>query len=1114
MKICCADTIYFFQRKLSIAIFTVTTVICWVAHIEISYAATTCKLEVARIVSIQGIIELRRAQQTIWQSVSLNTTLCAGDMIRARSQSRAALRLNNESMLRLDQKTSVTFPELQEEKSTSLLDLFEGAIHIITRTPRPFKVRTPFVNASVEGTEFFVGLNGDTAKVVVYEGRVSASNDLGNIVLNDHEAAVTVKDQAPRKEIIIRPTDAAQWALYYPAISDYWLRDTNQKEAELSVLIQQAGHSLTVGQVDESKSKIKQVLELEPDNSDAYALLAIIAVVQNDKDQALVFANKAVTQNPDSAAAYLALSYTQQAHFEIEAALDSVKKVIALDAKNVLAWARLAELQMSLGDLDHALDAALYAVNLDPGLSKTQTLLGFAHLLQIDIQTAKDNFYHAIALDQADPMPRLGLGLALIREGNLEDGRIELEIAASLDPGNSLIRSYLGKAYFEEKRYSLSSTQFELAKERDPKDPTPWFYDAIQKQTQNRPIEALQDIQKSIELNNNRAVYRSNLLLDRDEAARGSSLARIFDNLGFEKRALIETAKSLSLDPGNHSAHRFQSDAYINIPRHEDARVSELLQAQLLQPINVNPVQPHLTVADLNIITGTGPSAAGFNEFTPLMERNKPQLVASGIAGGNSTFGNEAVLSAMYDRASVSLGQYHFQSDGFRQNNDQKQNVYTAFVQYALTPKLNVQAELRRRDGENGDLSQDYRGISENRNTSRQELEQDTARIGARYALSPRQEFIVSTIYVDRDISLAPAGSRVNSDRNKNYQVEAQYLFRENFFNFVIGGGVYRGDTASSLQFKSGRCPFPFTCGTSESAQQHDKVYFYSNWNFPGNITPTLGFSYNSHSASDNLLNKNLDFNEIYPKLGLQWDITSNARLRLAWFETATAESTARQTIEPTQVAGFIQIFDDPTGSRSQRKGVGLDTKITKNIYHGIEASERDLKVPAFNSTFLDKSDEQLYRMYLYWLLDPNWAVRAEVQYEKFNRKKNEEIGFEPYRTETLSIPLSLNYFSPNGLFASLVGTIVRQNVKRSDSFNPENDLISGLKYEGLSSFFLVDITGGYRLPSRRGLISIEARNLFDQDFDYRQPHFYSSEPIRVRYFPDRTVFARLTFNF
>ena len=74
----------------------------------------------------------------------------------------------------------------------------------------------------------------------------------------------------------------------------------------------------------------------------------------------------------------------------------------------------------------------------------------------------------------------------------------------------------------------------------------------------------------------------------------------------------METAKSLSLDPASHSAHRFLSDAYMNIPRYEIARVSELLQAQLLQPININPVQPRLAVADLNIITGTGPAARRF----------------------------------------------------------------------------------------------------------------------------------------------------------------------------------------------------------------------------------------------------------------------------------------------------------------------------------------------------------------------------------------------------------------------------------------------------------------------------------------------------------------------
>lgn len=391
------------------------------------------------------------------------------------------------------------------------------------------------------------------------------------------------------------------------------------EELTVDALILRSELLLTTGRVKEALSDLQRTEQLEPGNSDALALHAMIFVVQNRKQEALALAGQAVRNNPASSAAKLALSYAQQANFQIETALASAEEAVRLDSQNALAWARLAELQMSAGKSDHALQSAERAVSLDPDLSRTQTVLGFAHLLQIDTHRAQVAFARATVLDQADPMPRLGIGIARIRENKLEAGRIDIETAASLDPANSLIRSYLGKAYFEEKRYPLAGTQFDLAKARDPNDPTPWLYDAIQKQTQNRPVEALRDVQKSIELNDNRAVYRSQLLLDQDQAARGSSLARIYDNLGFEKRALMETAKSLSFDPASHSAHRFLSDAYANVPRHEIARVSELLQAQLLQPVNVNPVQPRMAVADLNLITGTGPSAPGFNEFAPLM---------------------------------------------------------------------------------------------------------------------------------------------------------------------------------------------------------------------------------------------------------------------------------------------------------------------------------------------------------------------------------------------------------------------------------------------------------------------------------------------------------------
>lgn len=1127
MKVCRANAIYCL-RKFSVLMLIVFTVTCWITPIAKTHAATTCKSEIARIVSSQGTIEIRRAQEDTWQQVSMGEILCTGDMIRARSQSRAALRLSNYSMLRLDQKTSITFPEIQDEIGASLLDLFEGAIHIITRTPRPFKIRTPFVNASVEGTEFFVGLKENNTKIVVYEGRVSASNDFGSLLLSDHEAAITYKGQAPRKEIIIRPTDAVQWALYYPVILHYWQGD----EGGGSALILQANQLLTVGQADEAKEIIQQVLLLEPNNSNAHALLAIIALVQNEKDQALELASKAVTLDQESAAGHLALSYAQQAHFKIEAALESVQKALILDTQNALILARLAELQMSMGYLERALDAAKLAVSLNSDLAKTQTVLGFAHLLQIDAQIAKEIFHRAIVLDQADPMPRLGLGLALIREGELEAGRIELEIAASLDPANSLIRSYLGKAYFEEKRYPLASTQFDFAKERDPKDPTPWFYDAVQKQTQNRPVEALRDIQKSIELNNNRAVYRSKFLLDRDEAARGSSLARIFENLGFERRAVMETAKSLSFDPANHSAHRFLSDTYANMPRHEIARVSELLQAQLLQPINVNPVQPHLTVADLNIITGTGPSAAGFNEFTPLMERSKPQLVASGIVGSNNTIGDEIVASAMYGRGSISIGQFHYEASGFKRNidqpeipnnNDLKHNIYNVFMQYAVTPKFNFQAELNTRKTEFGDLLMSF--DRDNYNAfQRFGIKQDKARIGARYAISPNQDIILSAVLSNREGIINnqfpkdfpyDVTSSTTSTKEINYQTEAQYLFRKEYLNVIAGGGSYRVDT-DKLTIENGPQLTCTNCVTTTPLKDYrndrDNAYIYSNINFPRNINTTLGLSYDSIHIGRK--SEGYDSSSLNPKFGFQWDITSNLRFRAAWFETVRSALIASQTIEPTQVAGFNQYLDDVGGTKSRRKGIGLDARITNNLYSGFEISERKIKVPSVSEGKFDKNDgsnqvEKSYRAYLYWLPHNNWTIKGELQSENLDKltpQVTDDSPFGPNRVDTLSASIGLKYFNPNGMLGGLTGTHVEQ----------ELGAYPVLGQIAESKFFLLDASIGYRFPNRRGIISFDVRNLLDQQFKYWSSYFQNNEQLTVspRFIPGRTFSVRLTLNF
>jgi TonB dependent receptor/Tetratricopeptide repeat len=744
-------------------------------------------------------------------------------------------------------------------------------------------------------------------------------------------------------------------------------------------------------------------------------------------------------------------------------------------------------------------------------------VLGFAALTRIDIDQAKAVFERAIALDSANPLPRLGLGLARIRESDLEEGRQEIEVAAALDPNDALIRSYLGKAYFEEKRDDLAGEQYAIAKELDPNDPTPYFYDAIRLQLDNRPVEALRNLERSIKLNNNRAVYRSRLLLDEDTATRGVSLARIYDDLGFDQRALVEATKSLSEDPGNWSAHRFLSDTYARLPRHEIARVSELLQSQLLQPININPVQPSLPFTDLSVVAGAGPAEAAFNEFTPLFTRNSAQLITSGVVGNNDTYGGEGVLSMLYDRTSVSVGGSAFDTDGFRDNNDVKNRLAGVFAQTAVTPKLSLQAEYRKRVTDQGDLELRF----DPRNFSpgfRRDLNQDTGRVGLRYELTSSSDLITSLIVTDRDEDLldvtevdtpiGPIESRSRTElEDEGYQIEGQYLFQSKYFDVVAGLGGYDVDVdrtvSRSAKFPDGS----IVAGTgSETTFRREQAggYVYNDIKYPEDVVLTLGLGYTSFEQSA------ISVEKFIPKIGLRWLPVDDVQLRAVAMRTVKRALVADQTIEPTQVAGFNQFFDDINGTVADRYGLGVDLRLSPTLYLGGELNHRDLDIPVEVradgnvDSISDEGDEELWLAYAYWAFSPNWAVSAELLVDKF--EGGEELGPDtPRRIDTLTVPVALRYFHDSGLFAEVGARFLDQEIRR--------DTASGRRDENEQTV-LFDAAAGYRLPGRRGIFSLEVVNIADEEFKFQDDNFRTSETRSARFVPDRTVLARLTLNF
>ncbi len=1080
-------------------------------------SAAPCAPWVTQVVSIQGTVEVKRAKQNGWSRVQLNDQFCAGDSIRADIYSRAGLLLRNETLLRLDQGTTLVLPQLYDEDN-AWLELVRGAVHFISNIPYRLKVKTPFVNAAIEGTEFAVRVAESDTKVWVLEGKVSVDNAQGKISLGPGEAAVVEAGKGPVPYLKIKPRDAVQWALYYPPIIDYRpsaAADSQRQSAvtfyrtgqiakaiealnavpdtdrDGSFYSQRAALLLSVGQVQSAELDINKARVMSPENGAPLALQSVIALTQNNKEKALLLAQEAVKLEPKSPVPQVALSYAQQAAFNIDGATESIKKALELAPDDPLAWARLSELALSSGELDDALDAAKKAEALDPELSRTQMVLGFAQLMEIDIDEAQESFSKAIKFDPSAPLPRLGMGLAKIRQGDVEEGRKDIEVAAVLDPENSLIRSYLGKAYYEEKRGTVANREFTIAKQLDPKDPTPWFYDAIYKQTVNRPVEALHDMQKAIELNDNRAVYRSKLLLDDDFAARSASLGRIYNDLGFQQLGLVEGWKSVNVDPGNYSGHRLIADNYAALPRHEVARVSELLRSQLLQPVNITPVQPQLGSTNLLSLNSLGPANPSFNEFNPLFARNRFALQASGIVGTDDTYGDEITHSGLWNNFSYSVGQYHNETNGFRENNDLKRDIYNVFTQVAVTSNFSLQAEYRYEQTEQGDI--ELRFDPDNFDTSfRRKERSNTARVGMNYAPANHSKFIGSLIY-QRGKENQTSDFFDFEEKTEGYISEGQYLFDSTLLDLTLGGGYY--DIHSNDVFDDltdGFASFP-----SEFDIQHANAYLYSYVHYPSVMTWTFGVSFDS--LKDGLIG---DFEQFNPKFGLIWNILPSTTIRLAAFRNLKRSLLNDQTIEPTQVASWNQMFDDPAGTDSWRFGIALNHKFSANFYGGLEASKRDLRVPiaSFPNTIIEDWREELYRAYFYWTPSLNWAVSLQYELENFDRRESD--SFAPDDTTTQFLPLEVSYFHSSGFFGLMRATYVNQRIR----------LFSGKERE---EFIVVDAGLGYRLPKRYGIINVGVKNLFDSNFRFQElDEFRTRQGVVPRIQPGRNIAMQVTFSF
>lgn len=1126
----------------------------------------------SRVIEVAGVVEFEAARQTLWLTATNGLELKPGDRLRTRAQSRAAVQFSDRGVLRLSEDTTLEIqPPRRAEKRRFRLPV--GSLFFFNREkPSDVEFETPVVSGAIRGTEFFLEAAADTGatRLAMLDGLVELAAADTTIALQSGEQARIEPGQPPVKSPLLEVASLVQWALYYPAVvnsDDLALTPEDKSALAESLAAYRAGDllaahdscskvppgsparelfraalDLSVGRVDLAESRLIRADATEPVTR---ALREIIRLVRGDED------TEALLGSPQTGSGWLARSYSLQARFKIREALHAARQSAAFAPQFGFAHARIAELEMALEQRRAAHQSLDRAEKLSPRLAQVPSLRGYIYLDENDARAARVAFDQALALDAALDNALLGRGLALIRLGRREEGLRSIQAAAALNPRRAISRSYLAKAFSDAGESSLAEKDFRLAKELDPGDPTAWLYSALHQWQQNRPNAAVHDLEHSVALNDNRQLYRSRLLLDRDRAVRSADLAVLYGDAGLPEVSLQSAASAVNDDYSNFSGHLFLANSYRALEdpnrfdlRFETPRLSELLVANLLAPAGAGnlsqilPQQEHLQFFDQR--------AQGASSFTQYRSSGDWQQLAS-------TFGTVGGLSYALDAAYDS--QHGQEINDWRERNE---------VSLQLKQRLGPQDELYFQgafsDGNAGDVARHYDPAMAIAGLRATEQQAPNLFVGWHHAESPANHTLllvsrltdsfnlwnpeVTVIHLRTNRTTVQQLYGYNDNRSQFssdfalYSAELQHLWQTEHHTLVAGGRFQTGDVESH-----GILTKTFT-GILSDQQISEPLrrangYLYYNWQVVAPLRLIGGFSYdhltyplNSEllpltegTRSRELLAPKAGF-LLTPWRGAQWRGAYTRSLGGLFFDNSVR-------IEPTQVAGFNQAFRSLApessvglvpGTEFETVRFSFDQTLRSGTYFGVQtdwlhsdgdrtigvtASPFPPPLPGSGSstrqtlTFLERN----LSAYAVQLLGDGFS--AGVRYRLTDGKLDTTLSQIPdsaidlhlqeqHERSTLhQATLSLNYQHPCGFFSQWESArYLQDNSGYSNPVRPGDD------------FWQHNVWAGYRFPRRHAEVRVGVLNLVSQDYRLNPLNLYNALP------RGRTAVVSLRLNF
>ncbi len=1127
----------------------------------------------SRLIEAAGLVEFAAAGSTNWISATNGLALQSGDKVRTLAASRAAVQLSDRSVIRLSERTTLEIlPPRRAEKKR--FGLPRGSIFFFNRDrPTDIEFDTPLAGGAIRGTEFLleVAEADGGLHLALIDGVVALNTREGEIALQRGEDLRLSPGQPPQKTALINANAVIQWALYYPTVinPDDLRLDANEQDAQRDVIekyrsgdllaalgawpenfsaggpgpnLFRAQLELAVGRATVAEVLLAKVPDDVPGRR---ALNTLITVVRDEATAA----SSLPSSKTSTCSELLAQSYLLQARADLEGARAAARRAVELAPGFGIAHARLAELEFAFGNRHAALANLERAQQLSPRFAPAYALQGFVLLEQGLPRLAEIHFDKARALDAAFSPAWLGRGLCLMRERKFAEARTAFQAAAALEPQRGLFRAYLGKAASELGDSPVAEKEFGLAERLDPNEPTAWLYSALDLWQHNRLNEAIRSLERSVDLNDNRAIFRSRLLLDEDRAVRSANLAALYDDVGLPEVSYHTAVRAVSESYENFSGHLFLANNYQTLQgannydlRLETARQSELLVANLLAPPgggNLSQLlsqQEHLQFFDARPV-----GVSSLTEYGSGGDWRQAGTVF-GTAGG---FGY--AFDAMYQSL-----------NGQQPNGQSELTQFYLTLKQRITPDDEAYFQIGRYDADAGDVANYFDPADATSGFRVEETQEPTLYAGWHHKWAPGSHTLFLAARLDDQLSLydpdkdilflrtglfgppvvqvqsGPLVPPVELDFESDftlYSAELQHIWETPRYSLILGGRWQSGDVDSEAVMTR---TLPATDEEVSSSLERGNAYAYGSWQVFDPLRLIAGVSYDHVTHPNNADLPPFQAGEtstdlVAPKAGLLFEPWKRGQFRASYTKSLGGlyfDNSVR--LEPAQVAGFNQAFRSlipestvglVPGTEFTATGLGFDQSLPSGTWFGLALeqleSDGERDVGAFSSFVelvapatatntrqtLDYRERNL-SAYVGQLLGKNFSLgaryrisRAELS-ERFPDIPDTAIGLGQLegdeRATLQQLALTLNFHHRSGVFAQWESGWYHQ----SNSDYADED------------FWQHDLMVGYRLPRRHAEVRLGLLNLFDTDYRLNPLNLHAALP-RARTF---AVSLRLNF--